>query len=143
MIDKFVGDAILAVYGSSNADEQQHLHAVQTAMEMQTAMQEVNARRAAQGKCTGEHGIGIHCGEVVHGLIGAKERMEFTVIGDAVNRASRYCDGAGKGEVLISPELHQWVFRNVEVEPTTIATKHEGNLTAFRINRIKGVREQS
>ena len=136
-IDKFVGDAILAVFGSPDPDWDQHTHSIRAALEMQEAMREVNGERAAKGKTTGELGVGIHCGEVVHGFIGSAERMEFTVIGDTVNRSSRYCDGARGGEVLISPEVYQRVFRTVEVEQTTIPTKHEGNLTAYRIKRIK------
>jgi len=136
-IDKFVGDAILAVFGSPEVDEKQHLHSIQAAQEMQQAMREVNARRAARNKRTGELGIGIHCGEVVHGLIGTYERMEYTVIGDAVNRASRYCDGAGGGEILISPELYQWVWNSIEADETRIDTKHEGKLVAYRIKNLK------
>jgi adenylate cyclase len=136
-IDKFVGDAILAVYGSPYDDKQQHLHAVLSAMEMQEAMREVNAKRSSYGKRTGDLGIGIHCGEVIHGLIGSKERMEFTVIGDTVNLTSRYCDGAGGGETLISPKVHSLIWDSVEVEERNIATKHEGNLPAFLIKRIK------
>jgi adenylate cyclase len=137
MVDKFVGDAILAVFGSPHRDERRHLHAVRAAVEMQSAMREVNALRAAENKRTAELGIGIHCGEVVHGLVGTPERMEFTVIGDPVNRASRYCDGAGGGEVLISPEVYQWVWKHVEVEQTSITTKHEGELAAYRVRRLK------
>ncbi len=136
-IDKFVGDAILAVFGSPDTDDHQYIHAVEAALDMQQAMQEVNARREAEEKHTGEIGIGIHCGEVVHGLIGTSDRMEFTVIGDTVNRASRYCDGAKGGEVLISPELHQQVWDQITAEPTTIDTKHEGTLTAYRVKKIK------
>ena len=140
LIDKFVGDAILAVFGSPDRDEQQHLHAVRTGMEMQAAMKEVNAVRAARGKRTGELGIGIHYGEVVHGFIGSPDRMEFTVIGDTVNRASRYCDGARGGEVLVSPEVYQWIWRFVEAELTSIETKHEGNFVAYRIKQLKSAR---
>lgn len=140
-VDKFVGDAILAVFGSPNADERQQLHAVQAAVEMQAAVRAVNERRRTEGKPTAEAGIGIHWGEVVHGLIGTRERMEFTVIGDAVNRASRYCDGARGGEVLISPEVRQWVWEFVETEETTIPTKHEGALAAYRVDRVKAARE--
>jgi len=134
-IDKYVGDAILAVF---DADEVQYISAIRAALGMQDAMQEVNARRAAVNKHTGELGIGIHCGEVVQGFIGAAERMEFTVIGDAVNRASRYCDGARAGEVLISPEVFGQVFREVKTASTTIATKHEGDLQAYRLTGLKG-----
>ena len=138
MVDKYVGDAIIAVFGSPAADEQRHRHAVEAALEMQAAMTEINLKREAQGKLAGELGIGIHCGEVVHGFIGSPERMEFTVIGDAVNLASRYCDGAGKGEVLISPDLYQWVWKSFRVEKTNIPTKHEGELAAYRVKDAKG-----
>jgi len=63
--------------------------------------------------------------------------MEFTVIGDAVNRTSRYCDGAGPGEVLISPEVYELVWRQVEAERTSIPTKHEGDLPAYRVVKWK------
>lgn len=140
MIDKFIGDGILAVFGSPQADEQQFLHAVQTALAMQTAVREVNAQRSAQGKRTGELGIGIHHGEVVHGFIGTSERMEFTVIGDTVNRASRFCDAAQGGEILISSEVHQYIWNIVEAEQTGIATKHEGNFIAYRIKSLKDIK---
>jgi adenylate cyclase len=137
-IDKFVGDAILAVFGSPKHDEHQHLHALQAAIEMQKAMQEVNAQRAAQGKRIGALGIGIHSGEVVHGLIGSRERMEFTVIGDTVNRASRFCDGAAGGEVLISRDMYESAWSYIqEAEKVSIATKHEGEFDAFRIKGLK------
>lgn len=137
-VDKYVGDAILAVFGSPEPDEQQHIHAVRAAVAMQAAMHEVNEQRQAQGKHTSELGIGVHCGEVVHGLIGTTRRMEFTVIGDAVNRASRYCDGAHAGEVLLSPEVYHHVAQHVEVTETSVQTKHEGELLAYHVTRIKG-----
>ena len=52
--------------------------------------------------------------------------MELTIIGEAVNWTSRYCDGAAGGEILISRALHQHLWRHVDAEFTTIQTKHEG-----------------
>ncbi|HXD30629.1 MAG TPA: adenylate/guanylate cyclase domain-containing protein [Pyrinomonadaceae bacterium] len=137
MVDKYVGDAIVAVFGSPNADERQHLHAVQAGLEMQLAVAEINARRIKSGQLVGELGVGIHCGEVIHGFIGTPEHMEFTVLGDAVNRASRICDGASKGETLISYEMYQRLWKEFEVEQTTVPTKHEGNLSAYRVVAVK------
>lgn len=136
-IDKFVGDSILAVFGSPEPDPQQHEKAVRAALAMQEDMKQLNTVRAATGQVVCEIGIGIHCGEVLHGFIGSDERMEFTVIGDAVNRTARYCDGSGSSEVLISPEVYQRVWKIVRTEPTTIPTKHEGNFPAFRIKSLK------
>jgi adenylate cyclase len=135
-IDKFIGDSILAVFGSPEADPLQHEKAVRAALEMQSEMIRLNELRAASGRKTCEIGIGVHCGEVLHGFIGSADRMEFTVVGDPVNRAARFCAGAQAGEVLISTELHQRVWRQVEVETRTIATKHEGDLAALRVTGL-------
>jgi len=136
-VDKFVGDAILAVFGSPEEDPQHCRKAVLAGMNMQAAAKEVSRRRAARGEVACEIGIGIHTGEVLHGFIGSPDRMEFTVIGDAVNRASRYCDGAKGCEVLISPEIHQRVWNAVEAQRISIPTKHEGDLVAYRVDRVR------
>jgi adenylate cyclase len=136
-IERFAGDAVLAVFGSPEDDLQQHEKAVRAALAMQLAMGELNAGRAARGKETCGIGIGIDCGEVLHGFVGDAERIQFAVIGDAVNGASRYADGAGAGEVLVSPEVHQRVFMLVQSKPMRIQSKHEGELHAFRVEGIK------
>ena len=139
-IDKYVGDAILAVFGSPEPDEQRNENAVLAALEMQAAMAEVNRERAARGVPAYNIGIGVHCGDVVHGFVGTSEMLQFTVIGDTVNRASRFCSGAAPGEVIISPQVYERVWRVVEVENTKILTKHEGALAAYR---VKGMREKA
>lgn len=136
-IDKFMGDAILAVFGSPERDFKQYEHAVLAAVEMLAAVTKVNENRRLRGLPCAESGIGIHCGEVVHGFVGTSDRMEFTVIGDVVNKAARYCTGAIGGEVLISPEVHERVWQIVQVEQTTIQTKHEGDFQAYRVNGIR------
>lgn len=132
-VDKFIGDAVLAVFGSPEPDPEQHLHAVSAAQQMQASVALLNETRRGRGATVLEVGIGVHCGEVLHGFIGTPERMEFTVIGDTVNRASRLCSGAMPGEVLISGEVHQRVWRSVAVESREITTKHEGTLRVFRL----------
>jgi class 3 adenylate cyclase/tRNA A-37 threonylcarbamoyl transferase component Bud32 len=136
-IDKFIGDAVLAVFGSPDPDPQHHANALRAAASMQQAMVELNQQRAARGQKVFEIGIGLHCGEVLHGFVGASERMEFTVIGDAVNLASRYCSAAKAGEILISPELYQRVWQRVEASQLTISTKHEGPLLAYKVRSLK------
>jgi adenylate cyclase len=132
-IERFVGDAIFAVFGSPEPDDNQHEHAVRAALEMQKTIKSLAETRAARDVETCTLGIGIDCGEALHGFIGNAERMEYAVIGDVANRAARFCAGATEGEVIISPEVHQWVWNLVSAEQTTIETKHEGNFTAYRI----------
>jgi adenylate cyclase len=136
-VDKFVGDAILAVFGSPDPDPKQQENAIRAAIDMQARVDKLNTHRAARGVVTCKIGIGINCGEVLHGFIGAAERMEFTVIGDAVNKTSRYCDGAQGGEILISPEVHQHVWRMIQSEPFSLSTKHEGTLPGYRLKGLK------
>ncbi|RME72338.1 MAG: FHA domain-containing protein [Chloroflexi bacterium] len=139
-IDKYVGDAILAVFGSPDPDEHQWQKAVQTAIEMQEAIADLNRQREAQGLPVCEVGIGIHTGEVLHGFIGSEEHMEFTVIGDTVNRTARYCDGAGPGEIIISPAVFEHVDELVEATPRLIKSKHpdtEPDLEAYVVHRLR------
>ena len=136
-IDKYMGDAILAIFGSPVSDPKHHEHSILAAIEMQTAVAKLNETRRLRGSPCREIGIGIHCGEVVHGLVGTQNRMEFTVIGDVVNRTARYCAGAAGGEILISPDMHERVWRIGETEQTTIYTKHEGDFVAYRLKRLK------
>jgi adenylate cyclase len=136
-IDKITGDAILAVFGCPEADSMRHEKAVRAALAMQSAMAEVSEQRKRRGQVTCAIGIGVHCGEVLHGFIGSNDRMELTIIGEAANWTARYCDGAAGGEILISPALHQRLWRYVEAELTAIETKHEGTLSAYRLKGIK------
>ena len=94
-VDKITGDAILAVFGSPEPDPLRHEKALRAAMAMQSAMAEVSEQRKRRGQVTCTIGIGVHCGEVLHGFIGSNDRMELTIIGEAANWTARYCDGAG------------------------------------------------
>jgi adenylate cyclase len=139
-VDKFMGDAVLAVFGSPEPDVNQQSNAVRAALEMQTALSRVNALRREAKLPASDFGIGIHCGQAVHGFVGTTDRMEFTVIGDTVNRTQRYCAAAAGSEILVSPEVFKLVRDLVEAEPTKIQTKHEGELAAYR---IRGILEDS
>lgn len=132
-VDKFIGDAVLAVFGSPEHDDEQNLHAVQAAIEMQAAVGFVNEARRKRGDRVCECGIGLHQGEVLHGFIGSENRLEFTVIGDAVNKTSRISDGAGPGEILLSPTLHAAVKDKFRFEKSGIETKHEGTFDVWSL----------
>ncbi|MEW6668317.1 MAG: adenylate/guanylate cyclase domain-containing protein [Thermodesulfobacteriota bacterium] len=132
MIDKYVGDGMLAVFGSPEEDPQQSQNAVRAALDMQAVMLKLaDTRWQPQDLPVLKIGIGIHRGEVVQGFIGSRQRMEYTVIGDTVNRASRYCDGADGAEILVSPEVFAYVHGMVAARLKTIPSKHEGDMKAY------------
>lgn len=90
MVDKFIGDAVLAVFGltSGASKEESALAAVRAAMDMRQRLVAYNERLRAEG-IELKSGIGIHAGDVVAGYLGSTERLEFTVIGHNVNVAAR------------------------------------------------------
>jgi adenylate cyclase len=134
---QFVGDTIFAVFGSPEPDPKHYEKATSSAVEMQESILSLNSRREKEGKTSCGFGIGVHCGEVVHGFIGGPECLLYTVVGDPVNRTARYCAAAKAGEVLISPELYERVWRIIrDVEPITIDTKFEERLSAYRVKSV-------
>ena len=89
-IDKFIGDAIMALFDHPEQDNNAEAEsAVQAAISMQEALREFNRQRGKQGFTPIKTGIGIHSGSVMIGTIGSEKRMDFTVLGDNVNLASR------------------------------------------------------
>ncbi len=87
MVDKFIGDAVMAVFGMNKTEENHCALAVQAAIDMRKRLEQFNATRTNLPPL--RNGIGIHVGEVVAGYIGSIDRLEFTVIGRAVNVAAR------------------------------------------------------
>lgn len=98
-IDKFIGDKIMAVFTSRDADGA--VGAARAALAIQAEISRLNAERGAAGLEPIQVGIGINTGEVVMGTVGSLERMSFTVIGDPVNVADRLQSIAGPGEIYI------------------------------------------
>lgn len=89
MVDKFLGDGMLAVFGAPEPLADHADHALRSALTMRETIADITARRVAAGDDPVQLGIGIHSGEVVAGCLGSGLRLEFTVIGDTVNTASR------------------------------------------------------
>jgi adenylate cyclase len=88
-LDKFVGDAVMALFGAPLDDPDHAEHAVQAALAMLKELEELNRGWAAEGRPTLAIGVGINTGDMVAGNIGSESIMSYTVIGDAVNLGSR------------------------------------------------------
>ncbi len=108
MVDKFIGDAILAVFGAPLERKDDALRAVRAAVEMQREIRTINEERARRGKVTVEMGIGVTSGVVIAGNVGSERRMDYTVIGDPVNLAARL-EGLTKEvkrRILVNDRVH-------------------------------------
>ena len=88
-LDKFVGDAVMALFGAPLDDPDHAEHAVQAALAMLKELEELNRGWAAEGRPTLAIGVGVNTGDMVAGNIGSESIMSYTVIGDAVNLGSR------------------------------------------------------
>jgi adenylate cyclase len=101
-IDKFMGDAIMVVFGAPHRGADDARRAVTCAVQMQIAMVELNRDQASKGLPPLFMGAGINTGRVMAGLLGSELHSEYTVIGDEVNLASRIEAFSLRGQVLIS-----------------------------------------
>jgi adenylate cyclase len=116
LLDKFIGDAVMAVFGMPLIEQGIHAEmAVRAALRMQEEIQALGAQLLKEGKKPVGVGIGINSGEMVAGNMGSMERLEYTVIGYDVNIASRLESVAHSGQILITETVYQKVKNLVEV----------------------------
>ncbi len=140
-LDKFVGDSVMALWGAPIAQPGDPDRALKAALAMQDAIRRLNERWVSAGRPEIGVGIGINYGEVFAGNIGSHRRLEYTVIGDAVNVANRLCSEAGPGEILVSEALCQVVkeYADYEYLPEMAL---RGRTRSVQVYRVKGVSGQ-
>jgi class 3 adenylate cyclase len=110
-VDKFIGDSIMAVFGAPMAHDDDTDRSIHAAVEIQKSILEMSAQKKKKDHEIIKVGIGINTGEVVVGNIGAKVRLDYTVIGGSVNIANRLQEVAGGDEIIISED----VFKETKV----------------------------
>lgn len=135
-LDKFMGDAVMALWGAPITHEDDADRAMKAAIEMQSVLAQLNVKWAAQGRQRVEIGIGIDYYEVFAGNIGSDRRLEYTVIGDAVNTASRLCSKAGAGEIIISQRFYDELKNQPAVDPEE-ALELKGKEQKVPVYRVK------
>jgi adenylate cyclase len=142
VVDKYIGDAIMAVFGAPVSKKDDAVRAVRAAVRMRMALASLNQRLVARGVAPLRTGIGIHTGEVVAGNIGSEQRMEYTVIGDAVNLASRLESNTKElgVDVLISKDTYDLVKDTcvaVPIHEITVKGRAESVMT-YEVKGLKG-----
>ncbi len=142
VVDKYIGDAIMAVFGAPVPKPNDAVNAVRAAVRMRHALRKLNERLSERGLAPLRTGIGIHTGEVVAGNIGSEARMEYTVIGDAVNLASRLESNTKDlgVSILISEDTYQLVKHKVvarQVKEITVKGRAQPVMT-YEVTGFEG-----
>lgn len=144
VVDKYIGDAIMAVWGTPDSKGNDSENAVNAALMMRSSLIEFNKDRGGDRKPIIRIGCGINTGPVIAGQIGSEERMEYTVIGDAVNLASRI-EALNKpfgSDVLISADVYEEVksiFRCEAMKPIAVKGKAENQQIYAVLGRLDNI----
>ena len=135
-LDKIIGDELMVVFGAPLAAEDDTERALNTAVEMQNKIKELNNIRKKRKEKPVLVGAGINKGYVVSGNIGSRDMMDYTVIGDTVNLGSRLCSAAGPGEIIVSKEVtknQDKHFNFEELVPINVKGKKD-KINIFKVN---------
>lgn len=141
MVDKFIGDAVMAIFGAPVSHKDDAIRAVKCALEMEAALKKMQERWQAEGKHIIKIGVGINTGEAIVGNMGSEQAMGYTVIGDTVNVASRLESKTKElnQTILISSATHEEVKDLVDtVEFDDVMVK--GKAQALSVFGVKGLK---
>jgi class 3 adenylate cyclase len=117
VVDKYVGDQVMAIFGAPVSQPDDPLRAVRSALKIKESIIQLNEKRKAKNEPEIKIGIGINTGLAVAGNMGSVKRLNYTVLGESVNIASRLCSQAGPSEILISADTYHQVAEDVEARP--------------------------
>lgn len=142
VVDKFIGDAIMAVWGAPHTSERDTQNAVQACLDMRMALADLNKLRESRGQSPIMIGMGVHCGPAISGTIGSEERMEYTVIGDTVNMTSRI-ESSTKAfgtDLLISEDVFHKVGTEYALELAGVA-EVKGKAEPLKMFKVRGTKD--
>ena len=140
--EKFVGDAVMAVFGAPRAHEDDPARALQAALEMLRHVDDLNAQWAPRlGRAVTLH-IGVHSGPVVAGSLGSAAGGTYAVTGDTVNTASRLLSAAAPGTVLVSDTTHALTRHRFVFDPADQLTPR-GRVQALTVHRLIAARDDA
>lgn len=139
VVDKFIGDAIMAIWGAPKGSDQDSHNALRACLEMRRGLNELNEKRIARGENPIMIGMGLHAGSAISGTIGSDERMEYTVIGNTVNTASRIeaSTKAFGADLLVTDDVLARVGDNFITEFAG-AAEVKGRTDAIKMYKIRG-----
>ena len=115
-VDKFIGDAVMLVFGAPKPDKDHQFHALACAVLMNQLVRRLNQVRREKGLYEVNLRIGINSGSMLAGLIGGSNRMQYTVVGDAVNLASRLCSEAGSSQIIIEESMYNTITQTHKIK---------------------------
>jgi len=144
VVDKFIGDAIMAVWGAPKSTPKDTHHAVMACLEMRKSLEELNAKRKDRGQPPINIGMGLHSGRAISGTIGSTERMEYTVIGNTVNTGSRIeaSTKAFGADLLISETVMEKIGDDFKVEYVGSA-EVKGRSEPLKLFKVRGYKTES
>jgi len=139
-VDKFIGDAVMGIFGSPIKSESHLEQGVKAAAAIKMAMETVNVSRRSKGLLPMQMGLGVDSGEVIVGNMGSKSRTEFTAVGDSVNTASKLADLAGGGEIIITESVYERLKDRISVVPLpgVVIKGFEQPLMLYNLVDLKG-----
>lgn len=144
VVDKFIGDAIMAVWGTPKGTPDDARNAVMACLEMRKGLDELNSRRIERGLSPIMIGMGLHAGPAISGTIGSDERMEYTVIGNTVNTASRIeaSTKAFGSDLLITDDVIALAPDKFVVDYAG-AAEVKGRSEALKMYKVRGYKTES
>lgn len=129
IIDKYIGDCAMIVFGIPEEDRDHCFHAIACAVLIQRIVECLNVRRAKRGLFEVHFRMGLSTGEMMAGTMGSQTRMQYTVVGESVNLASRLCSVAEAGQIVVSEEM----YTKDRIETRILADQHE-------VKQLKGMK---